>query len=408
MRNLLLSILFLCFGTIISAQTWTQVASLPSNVSGRNHPVTFSLNGYGYLGTGYYQTNNTEFVMSDFLKYDPKANTWTKLDDFPGQSRGFSYGTTVGDTAYMGFGLSIGLDSNTQQPFAIFLDDLWAFNAASETWRQLKSCACEPRYHPAFVSTNDKIFVGLGRTRQSDMKDWWEYDIATDSWSRKPDFPGEQRHHPYFFSIDSLVYVGFGHGRSIYKDFYEYNPRTEKWRRISNLPAQGRVAGTQFSHRGKGYVLSGQGEDHRNLATGEFWQYDPLADDWTQLPAHPGTGRWAPGSFIIGDSLYFSTGFTQIDEKDMWMFELPGGPTASVQDEVMANRWHPNPTTGKLEITGIQEGTIEVYDLRGQLLKTCTISVGEIDLSGMQNGMYLLRGIGGDIVGQSFRVQVIH
>ena len=322
MKQLLFSTLYITLIVTTSAQTWTEVSSLPNNASSRNNPVTFSLNGYGYVATGYYNQNRELRYLNDVLKYDPNSDEWTTLDTFPGPARGFSYGVTTGGKAYMGFGLTSQFDSARMGYVSAYLDDLWSFDPETEEWKELASCPCEPRYHPAFIATEDKLFVGLGSSGIGNLRDWWEYDIATDTWSEKPKFPGVKRHHPYFFGIDSLVYAGFGHGAGIYKDFYAYNPKTEDWTRISDLPAEGRVAGTQFTYDGKGYALSGQGEDHLNLDKGEFWEYDATLDQWTDLPAHPGTGRWAPGSFLIGDTLYLTSGRTTTEEKDVWMFPL--------------------------------------------------------------------------------------
>ena len=59
----------------------------------------------------------------------------------------------------------------------------------------------------------------------------------------------------------------------------------------------------------KGYILSGDGDDHGPLDTGEFWEYDPLNDNWTQLTSHPGGARWAPGSFVIDCDVYLTSGY---------------------------------------------------------------------------------------------------
>jgi len=63
------------------------------------------------------------------------------------------------------------------------------------------------------------------------------------------------------------------------------------------------VAGTQFSYNGFGYVLSGDGDNHGSMNTGEFWAYDPVTDTWDELPPHPEGSRWAPASFIIDGEL---------------------------------------------------------------------------------------------------------
>ena len=65
------------------------------------------------------------------------------------------------------------------------------------------------------------------------------------------------------------------------------------------LGSKARVAGTQFERGGLGFVLSGDGADHRSMATGELWAYNATTDSWAQLPPHPGPSRWAPASFVL-------------------------------------------------------------------------------------------------------------
>ncbi|MFG6686915.1 T9SS type A sorting domain-containing protein [Mariniflexile sp. HNIBRBA6329] len=53
---------------------------------------------------------------------------------------------------------------------------------------------------------------------------------------------------------------------------------------------------------------------------------------------------------------------------------------------------YPNPTTGKLYISGVNTGTIEVYDSMGKsLIKTDAISTKNIDLSNYPKGLYLVK-----------------
>ena len=192
-----------------------------------------------------------------------------------------------------------------------YLNDLWMYDPATGEWTEKASCPCTARTHPAFIAEDGKVFVGLGGGPNGDMDDWWEYDMATDSWSQKPDFPASERHHPYQFGIDGMIYVGFGHnGPNIYNEMYRYDPSTEQWTEVATLPAEGRVAGTQFSYGGKGYALSGDGDDHSSMDEGEFWQYDPTSDDWFQWPSHPGMSRWAPASFVLNDEVYLVNGMS--------------------------------------------------------------------------------------------------
>ena len=410
MKNNYALLLLLLTSFSVTAQKWTEVASLPDSVYARNHPITFSLDGYGYFGTGY-NHDDTTLVFDDFYKYDPDKNEWSAMEPFPGEPRGFGYGATTNGKAYAGFGLGYVFDSTRGRYAGIPYGDLWSFDPISEKWTELATCPCIPRWHPAFVAVGDKVFVGLGGAATGNLKDWWEYDITRNSWSQKPDFPGVRRHHPYYFAIDSLVYVGFGHGQGIFKDFYCYNPRTEQWKQISDLPSEGRVAGQQFSHGGKGYVISGQGEDHRNLDSGEFWMYDAELDTWESRPAHPGTGRWAPGTFVIKDKLYFVSGYTTVNMKDMWVYDLPSTSTVGIKPQSFEEGWtiYPNPSNGEITLKGVPFGSdIQVFNSVGQMVLSQKMNSERLSLSQLPGGTYLVKGQQENGAVKTLRISIIH
>ncbi len=184
--------------SLLVAQSWETVASLPGGTSdAHHHPVTFSIDGFGYLLTG--TVNSVE--SDDFMRYDPITDTWEELPDFPGGARSYAYGTARGSKAYVGFG---GADD-------VATNDLWEYDSETETWTELEECPCQSRYHPAFIQLEDKIYVGMGNYF-ANYKDWWEYDIPTNTWTEKDDLPGPPRHHPFYFGIDGIAYEGFGHG----------------------------------------------------------------------------------------------------------------------------------------------------------------------------------------------------
>jgi len=139
----------------------------------------------------------------------------------------------------------------------------------------------------------------------------------------------QRRHHPFTFSPDNHAYVFGGHdGQAVYNSLSRYNLSTNTWTQLASLPGQGRVAGTQFSHKGLAYVLGGEaasltrgmpdlggvgdgirlmnlGDDHRGMPTGEFWSYSPASNAWHKLPPMPGfQSRWAMSSFVLGDYVY--------------------------------------------------------------------------------------------------------
>ncbi len=285
-------------GNCIYYQTWNQVSNFIA--SGRHHPITFGNDNFGFVMSGSY--------LDDVYKYDKANDTWTQLQDIPFSGRGYSYGVSNGDKAYMGFGST---SNNT------FPTDWWEYDMNNDSWIQLANFPGDGRQHPAMIVVNDNIYMGCGGNGNGNLGDWWEYNITLDAWTQKSNFIGNNRHHPYYFGLGDYAYVGFGHGSIpatgsnssyIYKDFYRYDPLNDSWIQLSDFPSEARVAGTQFSYNGKGYILSGDGDNHQPLSSGEFWEYEPNNDSWIQLPPHPGGAIWAPGNFVIGCDVYFLLG----------------------------------------------------------------------------------------------------
>jgi N-acetylneuraminic acid mutarotase len=283
----------------LTSQVWQNSASFPG--SGRHHPITFSNDQFGYVISG----SN----LDDVFKYNKISDTWSQLPNIPFSARGYSYGVSIGNIAFMGFGI----DLNNNYP-----TDWWQFDMLTETWTQLANFPGDGRAHPAMVVANENIYVGCG-SNGSNLGDWWEYNVINDSWSQKSSIIGNDRHHPFYFGIDEFAYVGFGHGSLpgpgsnqtgayIYNDFYRYDPTNDSWIQLIDFPSEARVAGTQFSFNGNGYILSGDGDNHGPLDSGEMWEYNPLTDTWSQLLSHPGDAIWAPGNFVIGCDVYFLLG----------------------------------------------------------------------------------------------------
>jgi N-acetylneuraminic acid mutarotase len=186
-------VLVLLMGSAVYAQTWTQLNDIPAPYWGRNHPATFSIDGYGYVITGF-----SGQWHDDVWKYDPSIDDWTQMGDFPGAGRSYAYGVAVAGKGYVGFGAEF--DSAP----TVF-NDWYEYDPTTDSWTTLSACPCDARQHPAMVSIENKIYVGLGDDLSNDMKDWWEYDIPSDTWTQKTDFPATERHHPPMSDSDIMI-----------------------------------------------------------------------------------------------------------------------------------------------------------------------------------------------------------
>jgi N-acetylneuraminic acid mutarotase len=368
-----------------SAQ-WESLESLPSTAVVRHHPTAFALGGTGYLMGGAESNSN---ALKDFYSYDPLTDTWTQKTDFPGQPRGFAYAVDSDTKGYVGFGLDFDEGTSIEE----YLKDLWEYDPLTDTWTELTPLPGSARIHPAMVELDGKIYVGLGGSALGDLGDWWVYDIGNDTWTEKATFPGDDRHHPYYFEVGGYVYVGMGHsGPNIYNDFYKYDPQLDSWTQLNNLPSQGRVAGTQFTYDGKGYILSGQGETHQNLPTGEFWEYTPGTDSWTALTAHPGGGRWAPGSFVISGGVYLMCGEANTGlKRDLMRYQIEGFSSLEKDANFDQSAIYPNPSNGEVKFLGVNvSADLTITDLKGTKVWSGKVSPDQsVDLNSLKTGIYL-------------------
>ncbi len=358
------------------SQDWEKMADLPS---AKHHPVTFSLSGNGYSVTGWDEQIGPS---SDFYRYDPVVDSWSILPDFPGVDRSFAIGYTYNNKGYFGFGTSL----------TTYLRDIWEYDPDSETWQQLTTCPCSGRRHPALLIHDSVMYVGMGDDQSGDLNDWWQYDMSNDQWFQLDNLPAPARHHPFQFVVDEKLYVGMGHGGAIiYDDWYTYNYADSAWETLNDFPGESRVAGTQFDHGGYGYVLSGDGSNHSFMEEGEFWQYDPADDSWLQMSSHPGISIWAPGSFVIADTLYFisgqnrQTGFIQ---PDSWKHVLEENITGISIIESGTIKLFPNPASTALWFEA--DFTIEsivILDISGRVVRTARGS-DSLNVSDLKSGIY--------------------
>ncbi len=364
-----------------SAQEWEQLSDIP--FSARHHAIGFAHEDNGYVLTG--------SLTKDIWKYTASTDSWESLGDYPGPERGYGIGDEMDGKLYFGFGI----DNEW-----LSLNDLWVFDPVDESFEELPSCPCVGRTHPAMIALNGFVYVGMGG---GDKRDWWAYDVSNRTWEQKAFLPGPGRHHPYQFKIGDYIYAGSGH----FYDWYRYDPSNDSWIKIADLTDIERVAGTQFSYNGKGYALSGLGNpdgssrhNHDNFETGEFWEYDPENDSWTELPPHPGQSRWSPISFILDGYVYMSTGET-VDGNDNTHFRYHlGEVTTSVSEAVEEMiAFSPNPTRDMIYFTGIEPGTLNsqielsIYDLSGKkIMNTNNIDLHSgVSTSELSPGNYFIQ-----------------
>ena len=99
---------------------------------------------------------------------------------------------------------------------------------------------------------------------------------------------------------------------------------------LASIPV-GRASAVSFSVGGKGYVLGGR-TTTRGGYLNDFWMYDPLHNEWIQLPDAPFKARVNAVAQVCGDKVFVGLGYngggvydTTSYQRDWWMYDTQSG-----------------------------------------------------------------------------------
>jgi len=269
-----LSTLFSCHkNSVPYTQSGNWVTESQLNGPARSEAVSFVINNYAYVGTGW-DGLNTRY--NDFWRYDPVNNVWSQAASMP-----------VG----------------TARSSAI-----------------------------AFVA-NNKGYVGTGYDGFSYLSDMYEFDPELGEWNKKADFAGGVRYEAVAFGLNNKGYVGTGNdGSNALKDFYEYDPSLDVWTDIG-FSGNKRYGAVTFVYNNKAYLVTGV---NSGVMQTDFWVFNPASDSakWTQLrninnyssdaydDAYTTIARWNGAAFISGIYAYISTGENGIYYTYTWQYDF--------------------------------------------------------------------------------------
>lgn len=274
---------------IIYPGTWIQKADFPA--AARKNAAGFSIDGKGYLGTGYDGTTQ----LNDWWLYDPAANSWTQKTNAPVKVE-LAVSMVINGKGYMGIGKT---DAGN-------VNDFWQYDAA-DTWTTKAKLPGTKRVGAVGFGVGDKGYAGTGQFNGQFLKDWWQYDPSTDNWTRKADFPGDARTRGSGFVIDNKIYFGLGDGKT---DWWQYDTATDGWTRKADFPGSTYDA-KGITVAGKGYIAGGGNE---------CWEYDAATDHWTRNAFF--NYRLSSVAFATEDKAYYGTGSNLQGalQKDFWEF----------------------------------------------------------------------------------------
>lgn len=365
--------------------------------SARTSAVAFSIGTGGYIGTGF---DSTSF-RRNFAVYNQLSNAWTATASMGGStgsglSRDAAICFTVGTKAYVG----LGQGSNP------YLNDLWEYDAGSDTWTQKANFGGTARRAATSFSLNNKGYVVCGQDAGGLKKDMYMYDPTTNVWTAKSNFPGTARRLPVAFTIGTAAFVGTGDDGAFTKDFYRYNPTSDTWIPIPDFGGTARYAATCFVIGTDGYV--GTGYDNTLSNRKDFWKYNSLTNSWSAVKDFSGTARSNAVGFAIGAFGYVGTGYDTLTAKDLWAYDPNSNGIEETQLFRASLKVYPNPMTESATLRFDKEAfnafgkiSFSLFDLQGrEVMKQTEIANEETTLlrNDLPSGYYVYRFIGDQTV----------
>ncbi|HEY8894572.1 MAG TPA: kelch repeat-containing protein [Niastella sp.] len=257
----------------VDNDNWTKTTSLPSQP--RNGCVAFSINGKGYIGTGY----NDKLTMQDFWEYDPGLKTWTEKDPMPGDARYDAAAFVINGKAYVCGGY------DGRKAF----NDTWEFDPsqpAGSQWTERASFPRKTRSGVAFVLSN-KGYMVAGSNNGEVQKELYQYDPPpTNKWTTKRplyNYSNESyddrytsiiRENAVAFVQDDQAFIATGENSAFVTSTWGYKADTDTWTEYTGFENKPRTGAVAFVVRNRCFVLTGK---NGNLYMDNMFEFSPFA-----------------------------------------------------------------------------------------------------------------------------------
>jgi N-acetylneuraminic acid mutarotase len=190
-------------------------------------------------------------------------------------------------------------------------------------WTKVTPYRGRPRSGAAQFTIGNTAFVGLGYDGDDYLSDVYSFNKDEGFWEKIKSFPGTPREKPVAFSVAGKGYVGLGYNRELDQeelgDWWEYDPDSDTWTQLSDFSGTARYNAIAFSIGSKGYVGTGYDGDNYNS---DFWEYDPADDSWKEIKSYPGEKIEEGLAFVINDQAYVCAGRNNgIYNNDFWKYD---------------------------------------------------------------------------------------
>lgn len=147
----------------------------------------------------------------------------------------------------------------------------------------------EQRAAAAVATYNNMAYIygGRAQTRSEIKGDFWLYNPENDSWTKLKRPPLKARTGAVAIATDSLIYIGLGFNGQVYndssylRDWWQYNPLTEEWKQLQSYPTNETAAPSAFLHEDYIYIAFGS----YDISTNKLYRYNITHNTWSEVNA---------------------------------------------------------------------------------------------------------------------------
>jgi N-acetylneuraminic acid mutarotase len=281
-------------GPIAGTPTEVGLASLP--VARQEHGVV-AVNGKVYVLGGY-----TPDVTASVLAYDPSADSWHAVSDFPSPFNHPAAGV-IGNQIYVA-GFYAGTSLTGPATGRTFV-----YDPTADHWTEKKALPSGTERAGGCVAILGTDLYVFGGGNSGDATSFASvYDTVNDSWRTLPDLP-ETREHCAAFASGGKLYVVGGRTHNIPEfrpSTLEFDPVAGTYTEKTPIPVpRGGLAGAVLG--GRLFVFGGEGADNSLGVFDDINAYDAATDSWQTFPPLI-VPRHGFGAATLGDRIYLPGG----------------------------------------------------------------------------------------------------
>jgi hypothetical protein len=287
---------------------------------------------------------------------------WTLVADMPLDLEGAA-GASNGTFFYSAGGYSFSTGET--------LNSMYRYDPGSDTWDTMASMPQAVAMGTAvYYSPTNKIYVFGGADFNSgdNFNTTQIYDIAANSWTTGANMPDVRSFSAGgYVSATGKIYILSGYNTgfvdSAQPNTWEYDPVANTWTDLTaTLPYPHPAGGFAFGVINAKLYTAG-GRDANNLLINDTWEFDPVAQTYTQKANMPGSQPNIPGSAVALDALFSFGG------GNPFLASVPASAANSVTDTR-------SPSTNKAALPSTKTAPVRSFDpaalKRRPLLPTTT------------------------------------